>query len=143
MMTRIQTLMVLLLMVIACSGPDNTRITDSWVRLPPPNMQMTAAYLLIENPSSEGITLISATSPSIKLIEMHKTESNNGVATMVQQEQVTIPAKGMVSFEPGGLHFMLIGFNDDLTEQNSVSLTLNWSDGTSSVVSAKVLRGKP
>ena len=143
MTIKLNFFLVLLLALVGCGKTDEPKVTEPWVRLPPPNMQMTAAYLHIENTTAKPVTLVSATSPSIKLIEMHKTESKNGVATMVEQEQVVVPPKQTVSFEPGGLHFMFIGFHQDLREEQPVELTLNWSDGTSSVVSARVLRGQP
>ena len=48
------------------------------------------------------------------------------VMTMVQQENVPVAAGSQVTFEPGGLHVMLIGLTEDLKPGASFKVTLHF-----------------
>lgn len=131
------------LSLIACGNQEELLLTDAWIRLSPPTMQMTAGYLTIANPNSENRTLVRVSSPKFSSIEIHRTQTDNGTARMVEQKTLLIPAGGSVSFEPGGLHLMLMGFEKPLIENQEIDLTFHWSDGYSSFVAAIVSRQAP
>ena len=42
---------------------------------------------------------------------------------------IKLPAHGMVTLQPGGLHVMLMGLSQDLKEGNVIMLTLHFDDG--------------
>ena len=47
---------------------------------------------------------------------------------MHPQESVTVPSRGQVTFEPGGLHMMLVKLQGDLVEGEEIELTLRFRE---------------
>jgi len=108
----------------------NITVEDAWIREAPPNANVLAAYFQVENPTDTDIRLTKVSSDAFKKIEMHNTlVSKEGVASMKEQTQVVVPAKGKVAFKPGGLHLMLIGPEKRLKSGNTVDLLLAFSNG--------------
>lgn len=116
-------------------------IHDAWVREAPPNAAVMAAYLTLRNQSSKTYTLISASSPDFKRVEMHRTEEHDGMAKMLPVSRVMVSTNGSVSFEPGGMHLMLMQPKKSLKVGDSISLTLFFSDETSQKISVPVKKG--
>jgi copper(I)-binding protein len=48
--------------------------------------------------------------------------------SMHPQEDVLIPGRGGVIFEPGGLHVMLVRLQQDLVEGEQIELTLRFQE---------------
>jgi copper(I)-binding protein len=48
--------------------------------------------------------------------------------SMHPQESVLVPGRGQVIFEPGGLHVMLVGLQQDLVEGDEIDLTLRFQE---------------
>jgi copper(I)-binding protein len=96
-----------------------------------PGQETTAGYLTIQNPGTKPIALVSVTSPSARVIELHVMKTEDGMMTMRQVQRMEIAPREQVSFEPGGAHLMLIGF----ASRNEIELRLVFDDG--SVVTTK------
>ena len=94
-------------------------------------------------------TLLSVASDVAGAVEMHMTMAVEGdtmehnmdhsmegsdmgtmpqgqVMTMVKQENVPVPGGEKVSFQPGGLHVMLLGLNSDLVVGDTIEVTLTF-----------------
>lgn len=100
---------LLLSIVAGCSSNDAPLVaTDVVVNALPPGMKMTAGYLTLHNNTSEAITITGVSSPQFGAVEMHETVTRDGISRMAALGQVTIPAGGSVSFEPGAKHLMLM-----------------------------------
>jgi copper(I)-binding protein len=99
-------------------------VTGAWVRAVPPNARMTAGYLKIYNPGPEELVIVGAESPLFGSVEMHGTVTVDGMARMRQHDTITVPAGEAVSFEPGGLHLMLMQAVDDIPSSGTVEMTL-------------------
>lgn len=143
---RLLPIMTLVLLgVISCSSPANNgalSIVDAWAR--PANLgDNSAVYFVIENPTPAQDTLLGAYSEQAGTTEMHMTMSmepprdatggpdavpgiENGVMRMAPQASVLIPPNAAVSFEPGGLHIMLIALHRDLQTGDTLHLTLEF-----------------
>jgi periplasmic copper chaperone A len=111
----------------ATSGPA---VTDAWVRQVPPTARMTAGYFRIHNPGPEPLVIVGVESPLFGLIELHGTFTEDGVARMRQQDTVTVPPGESVSFEPGGLHLMLMQPANGIPSSGTMELTLLLQDGS-------------
>ena len=61
----------------------------------------------IANPGPK-IIIVGASSPQFEMVEIHRTEIVDGMARMIPQDRLPVPAGGSVTLEPGGLHLMLI-----------------------------------
>ena len=113
-------------------------LTDQWVR-PGAKDRNTAAFLKIQNNSSEYDTLVSAGSGVAKVVEIHETYSReNDMKGMRHIEYIAIPAGSTVELKPGGYHIMLIGLENDLISDNEINLTLQFKNNGNFDIKAKV-----
>ena len=111
----------------ACSaGEKGLSVTEAWAR--PGNAGgNSAAYFIIQNPTGEDDTLLSASSQAAKFVELHLSKMDEeGVMAMIQQESIPVPAGEKVELKPGGLHVMLIELAEDLRAGATIALTLQF-----------------
>lgn len=88
-------------------------IHDPWLRQPPPSAEVSAGYLLIENPGTESDRLVSVETDAAGRVEIHVMEEVDGVMRMRQVEGgLEVPAGEDVALQPGGYHLMLMGAGD-------------------------------
>jgi copper(I)-binding protein len=115
-------------------------VTDATVRLLPPSVPNTAAYFSIQNSSDTTKILIGASAAFATKAEIHNHIMVNDMMRMEQQSEVVINPGQSVQFAPGGLHIMLFGLKQPLSEGESVAISLQTKDGESIIISAKVAR---
>lgn len=121
--------------------PSAPTISDAWVRPVPPAARMTAGYLRVSNPGPGPLVIVGAESPLFGSIEMHGTDMDDGIARMRQHDTVTVEPGDTVSFEPGGLHLMLMQPINGIPASGEVDLVLLLADGERLGFSASV--GQP
>ena len=122
----------------ATAQADELTVSGAWVREGPPTTQVLAAYAQIANPGTQEITIVGASSPQFEMVEIHRTEIVDGMARMIAQPQLVVPAGGNVTFEPGGLHLMLIQAQKPLVSGDHVEINLQLNTGTQLRVDAEV-----
>lgn len=105
-------------------------VAGAWVRQVPPAARMTAGYLQITNPGSEPLVIVGAESPLFNAVEVHGTEMVDGMARMRHQDSVTVAPGETVSFEPGGLHLMLMQAVETIPSEGEIPLALLLADGS-------------
>jgi len=115
-------------------------ITDATVRLLPPGVPNTAAYFSLQNPSDTKQTLIGVSADFATKAEIHNHILVDGMMSMQQQSEVVIQPGESIQFSPGGLHIMLFGLKQPLSEGQSVVFSLQTSDGESISVTANVAK---
>jgi copper(I)-binding protein len=103
-------------------------INGQWVREAPPGMQMLAGYMIVENNTNQELVLTGASSPAFGTIELHHTVIENGMARMMQQKSMTIPASSKFVFKPKSYHLMLMQPKRQLMEGDKVRITLEFSN---------------
>ena len=134
-------LLVLSTILTACApAPEGVHIEveDAWVRAAPA-MPMTAsdtsggtpmggnnsaAYMVIRNTGKESDTLLSVQADVSEVVELHTSQTKNGVTMMSAVENMVVPDRGKIELKPGGLHIMLIKIKQDLVAGEKVILTL-------------------
>lgn len=112
--------------LIACAPADGQlQVTDIWAR---PGLAggNSAVYFVITNDTAGTDTLVSASSDVASAVEMHMTTMQDGNMQMMPQLEVPIQA-GKTEFQPGGLHVMLIGLNQDLNPGDKFMLMLDFA----------------
>ena len=135
----------LVLLLSSCtSGPaaPDLRLEEAWARpapgsdsvAPPPS----AAYLTLHNDGRAADTLIGARSDAARVIELHRSIEDDGVMRMRPVDSLTVPARGSVTLEPGGYHFMLIDVTRPLTPGDTVTLALRFAQSDTMRVRAVV-----
>ena len=106
---------------------DIAKVSDAWVRLPPPGAQVAAAYLTLE--SKQALSLSNVTSPAAEAVEIHTMSMHGGMMEMRQLPALELEAGKPVKLEPGGLHLMLINLKKPLKEGDKVQFVLNFKQG--------------
>lgn len=132
---------VALLVCITGAGAaesEAVNLHDAWIAEGPPMVKRHAGYVEIDNSGPTDVTLKEVTSPDFGRIEIHRSVIDNGIAKMLYQRSVTIPANGHLSFAPGGYHLMLLNAHKPLTEGASVSLTFTFNNGDIIHTEAKI-----
>ncbi len=90
----------------------------------------SAVFMVIENTSDTEQRLVSAASDVAAVVEIHETTMVDGTMRMRPVEGgVVVPAQGSVELKPRGLHVMLIGLTEALSEGDSIALTLTFESG--------------
>lgn len=102
---------LLLVCAVACAGPPAAALTAADVRInkPLPGTRMSAGYLALTNNSDAEIRITSFDSPQFEAVELHATETTDGVARMRALPEIAILPGETVRLAPGGIHLMLMG----------------------------------
>lgn len=114
-------------------------VTNAKVRLLPPGVPNTSAYFTIENTGTLDRYLVAANAGFASSAELHAHIMEGEVMRMQEQKQIVIPAGESVTFKPGGLHVMIFGLSETLSENQTVQLTLITKNKQSLNVDAKVV----
>lgn len=117
---------------------DGVVITGAWIKALPPAQTATAVYFTVRNSSAKDIVLMSASSPVAGITEIHRMERKDGKMKMGLAGPIPIPAQGVVMFEPGGYHVMLIHLKQPLRPGDTVPVTVVFQDGKEISVNALV-----
>jgi copper(I)-binding protein len=117
-------------------------VTDATVRLLPPGVTNTAAYFSVQNSSDTSQILVGASADFATKAEIHNHIVVDDMMRMQQQSEVVIQPGESVHFSPGGLHIMLFGLKQPLSEGQSVSISLHTKAGESIIITANVARPK-
>lgn len=124
------------LAAVRAQSPD-ILVGDAWARMAP-NNRNGAVFMTIESRRTADASIVSASSPAARVVELHEMAMQGDVMRMRKVEQIAVPAGGRVELKPGGLHVMLIDLVKPLAAGETVSLTLKLADGTEIAVSAPV-----
>lgn len=107
---------------------SSVMVTEAFARASAtPTAGAGAAYISLMNHASEADTLLSAASPAAELVEIHMTETANGVMKMRAAGPLEIPAMGKLEMKPGGYHLMLMGLKAPLAKGAKVEITLTFA----------------
>ena len=109
-----------------------------YVRAVPPGQRNSAAFMGLNNAGDQDHALVSARSPVAEAVELHTHSMRDGMMSMRPVERVDLPARDVVSLQPGGLHVMLIGLRQRLELGQEVPLTLVFEDGSERQLGAPV-----
>lgn len=105
-------------------------VADPWVKAA--DSGMSAGFGTISNTSEQDITIVSASTPTSPMVELHETVmGSNGTMQMQAKEGgFVIPAKGDFVLEPGGNHIMLMGLSAPVQAGDDITFDLMLSDGS-------------
>jgi len=119
-------LLILAIFFLTACGEKALNVSDAWAR-PSTSGGNSAIYLVIDNPTSSDDVLLSASSTIAAAIELHmSTMDADGIMSMQPLANVPVAAGSQVTFQPGGLHIMLIDLNEDLIIGEYFSVTLHF-----------------
>lgn len=127
----------------AGAGDASLHVMDAWIREAPPGVSALAGYATLHNMSKKPVGIVKVESSAFGAVEMHRTEIRNGLASMVEQKRLEIPAAGERKLAPGGDHFMLLNPRGALKAGDKVEWLLHLDDGTKLPVTAAVRKDGP
>ncbi len=125
-------------LTLSASALAEVNVDQPYARAVPPGQPNSAAFMTLKNNGDEDVALVSASSSVAKVVELHTHTQENGVMMMRKIPEIDIKANGEVELKPGGLHIMLIGLKQNLANDDTIDLTLNFSDGSSDKLDIKV-----
>jgi len=119
--------LTIVFLLSSCAGQatQGVEVRDAWAR-PAPQGGNGAVYFTIL--SSEVDELVGVVSDIAEAAEMHESLMSGDVMEMHQLQSVPLEAGEEVTFEPGGLHIMLIGLKQDLKTGNEFEITLQFKN---------------
>ena len=139
-----QSLLHGLLVMAWCLGAAPALASDihiemTYARATPAGATTAAAFMVIRNDAKADDTLVSAVSPSAKIVQIHEMTMVGGIMRMREvQGGLKVPASGTVSLRPGGYHIMLIGVVRPMQKGQSFSLSLHFKNAGDVSVSVPV-----
>ena len=129
MMKTIFAFVLMLLASFVMAAEGGIIVENAWIREAPPGARAMAGYMVVKNHGNSDKVLVSASSEAFGDVMLHRTIVEEGMAKMVHQMAITIPAKGEVTFEPNGYHVMLMAPKKPLKAGDKVEITLKFKDG--------------
>jgi copper(I)-binding protein len=133
---------VLLAILLVSGNPVSAQVsvTDPWVRGTVAGQRATGAFMTLT--AASDAALVSAASPTAKIVEIHEMAMDGNVMKMRAIPRLDLPAGKPVTLKPGGYHVMLMALQQPLKEGETVKITLTFEgrDGkrTTTEVPAKV-----
>jgi len=103
-------------------------IENAWIPEAPPGASVMAGFMTIKNDSDKSIDIVAISSPAFKTIEMHLSKEVDGIAKMLPQKKLIIPAKQQLTLKSGSYHLMLMKPVKRLTDGQSANLQFSLSN---------------
>lgn len=137
-LTSIIISLLALAALAACGARASIAVSDAWLRPTLGTGRVSAAYMLIDNPTTSDDRLVAVISPIAASVELHQTLMMNGMLEMEPMSAIELPARGRVELKPGGAHIMLLGLTQELKPGDRVTLTLTFEKAKPLTISAEV-----
>ncbi|MEN8132400.1 MAG: copper chaperone PCu(A)C [Pseudomonadota bacterium] len=126
--TGLALVVLLSLTVGAQPLPGPLQVNEAWIREAPPNAMALAGYMTVNNSGTEDRQLMAVTSTDFERIELHRSELVQGVARMIPQDRMPIPAAGRLELKPGDYHLMLMHPRRSLKVGDEVKAILSFDN---------------
>lgn len=121
------------------SPGDVVAIMNAWVRQAYRGAKVNAGYMTLVNVGSKEVKLEKIESDAFKKIEIHEMAMVNGLMEMHEVNELPVPAKSQVSFQPGGMHLMLMGPQKHFTAGQKIDMTLTFKSGQQQTLTVSVV----
>ena len=99
-------------------------VTNAWSRSTPPGVTVGVVYFTLQNDTGKSDRLLKLSTPVATKVQVHRTEVLDGIARMREIAVLHVDAGQTLEFRPGGMHVMLIGLKQRLTEGKTYDLEL-------------------
>ncbi len=101
-------------------------VVHPWARATAPNAQSGGVFMTIANGADQMERLLGVSTPMAGRADIHNTINDSGIMRMRPVDNVEVPAQGQAELVPGGMHIMLVGLGDRLSEDTLFPLTLHF-----------------
>lgn len=126
--------------VLAASSAsaEGISVKDAYIPETPPGVTSQAAYMILQNNSTQTRSLIGVSAEEYGMVHLHLSQEQGGVAAMSMIHQLEIAPGQTVTLEPGSFHIMLMHPKAMSKVGDTVPLTLDFSDGDTLVIEAEI-----
>lgn len=131
-------LMLLPLILVPAVAQAELTVSDAWIPEAPPVSTVMAGFMTLHNSGDEDIKIVGVQSEQFDAVQMHLSIEEKGVAKMLPQKMLIVPAQGDLQLKQGGYHLMLFNPVSPLKAGSKVALTLNLAGGRKLPVVAEV-----
>lgn len=134
--------LALLFVLQPTSGCEMLAADDAWIREPPPQAQVAAAYVRLNNTSDEAVVVERIDSTCCEHTMIHNTEYIDGRARMSHIEQIEIAAQSEIILSPGAMHLMLMRPSVRLKHGDNVSIDFSCAGATTTSIEFPVVKAR-
>jgi periplasmic copper chaperone A len=132
------TRVVLLLFFAPLGALAVPTVTDAWIPEAPPMSTVMAGFMTIHNPDAGDAKIVAVQSEQFTEVQMHLSVEENGIAKMLPQKELIVPAKGSLQLKSGSYHLMLFNPVAPLKAGDKVKLTFRLDNDSNLPVIAEV-----
>jgi periplasmic copper chaperone A len=113
-------------LLLAAAAPAHAagrlEVSGGWIRTPPPNAMMLAAYATVRNTGDAPVIFSGATSADFGDVSLHETIEQNGLERMRALGRIVLGPGETLTLVPGGRHLMLMKPIRALREGDTVDI---------------------
>lgn len=132
--------LIILQWFIALNARAELLVENAWVKLAPPSMQMSAAYMKLSNQQQQAQVITGVSADCCASAMLHVTRTKDDKVSMDHLDQLSIPAQSSTHLQPGDVHIMLMKPRYELALDTPVRITFTFSDGTHQDIDTLVKR---
>ena len=138
-MMRKLTATVAVAVVIATPAlaEESIRVFDAWARATILASRLGAAYVTVESATEDQ--LLGVATPVAGQVMVQAVEKDGDINRMKHIETLDLPAGERITLAPGGMHLMLMGLQDKLSEGTTLPMTLSFENAGEITVEGSVL----
>lgn len=114
-------------------------VTAPWARATAPSARNGGAFMVVTNGGTEADRIVAAQTPVAEKAELHTHQMDNGVMKMRPVDAIAVAPGEPVTLRPGGLHVMLLGLKQPLTQGSHFPVTLTFAKAPPVTVEVPVL----
>jgi copper(I)-binding protein len=119
----------------AASNAGGIEISGAWSRATAPGQDAASVDMTIT--SKRPASLVGASSPACKAVQLHSMVMKSGMMIMREVKTIELPAGKRVNLHDNGYHLMMVGLKAPLKEGERVPVTLNVKVGKHRMVEIK------
>ncbi len=113
-------------------------VSEPWARASAPAARNGAAYMVVTNSGAEPDRIVAAQSPVAEKAELHTHLMDGGVMKMRPVDAFEVAPGEPAVLRPGGMHVMLLGLKQPLTQGSRFPVTLTFAKGGTVTVDVAV-----
>lgn len=117
---------------------DEVQVSNAYARAVPATQKNSGIFMTLMNKGHMEHAVVRASSKAAENVELHTHINDGGMMRMRPIDKIDVAAGGHTELKPGGLHVMLIGLTGSMEEGGMVHLTLEFEDGSSTMVMVPV-----
>ena len=127
-MKRVLYFALAFILLLSACGPDKgIEVHSAWAR-PAAQGENGGVYFELHNHGSTPDELTSVSSDVADAVEIHESKMEGDVMKMEMMTSLPINAYADMTFEPGGLHVMLVNLHQELKLDDEFEIVLHFKD---------------